>query len=417
MIAYGLLGEKLGHSYSKPIHNMLASYDYELYPVSRERLHALMRGRAFQGLNVTIPYKLEVMPYCDALSEEARAVGSVNTLTFDESGRLWGHNTDLFGFEDLARRADISLANKKVLILGSGGASRTAQAAARRAGASEIIVASRQGPVDYACLRTRHADGQVIINTTPVGMYPENGVSPVQLSDFPKCEGVLDMIYNPLRTELLMQAEERNIPNANGLWMLIAQAWRAAELFQGAPIPLERALEVKETMLSGLTQLVLVGMPGCGKSSLGRRMAESMGRRFVDMDEWIEAQAGLPVPRIIREQGEAAFRALEHEAARALGKENGLVIATGGGVVLDLRNIRALRQNGRIVFVERTLDQLDMRDRPLSKSRAALERMARERLPLYRGACDISLENNCGLEDCAKALEEKWNDIVGDQWA
>lgn len=211
----------------------------------------------------------------------------------------------------------------------------------------------------------------------------------------------------------MAQAEERGIRSANGLWMLVAQAWRAAELFQGAAIPMERAAAVEGEMLRSLTQAVLVGMPGCGKSSLGRMLAKRLGRRFVDMDEWIEAKAGLPVPVIIGEQGEAAFRALEREAAQALGKENGLVIATGGGAVLDPRNVRALRQNGRIFFIQRDLDRLETQGRPLSRDRETLERMARERLPLYRAACDAALTNDGALEDAATALEEAFYETAG----
>ena len=231
MIEYGLLGEKLGHSYSRIIHGMLADYSYELCAVPPERFRELMLSRAFRGLNVTIPYKRDALPYLDDMSEEVREVGSANTLVMGADGHLRGYNTDLPGFISLARRAGISLAGKKVAILGSGGTSLTAQAAARQLGAAEIVVVSRRGPVDYAALYRDHADVQVLVNTTPVGMYPENGASPIRLSAFPRCEGVLDVIYNPLRTALLLDAEERGIPAAGGLWMLVAQAWHAARLF------------------------------------------------------------------------------------------------------------------------------------------------------------------------------------------
>lgn len=417
MIAYGLLGASLAHSHSKRIHGLLGDYVYEHYPVDEAQLADLLTRRAFLGLNVTIPYKLTVMPYCDRLSPEAEAIGSVNTLVFDSAGQLWGHNTDLFGFEAMAHRAGIDMIGKKVLILGSGGASRTAQAAARRQGARAVVVVSRRGPVDYDCARAQHADADIIVNTTPVGMYPKVGDSPVALADFPHCAGVLDMVYNPLRTALLEQAAARGIAHANGLWMLIAQAWRAAELFTGAAIPAARARRAEGAVLRALVQPVLIGMPGSGKTTLGQGLAQRLGRRFVDIDEWIEQRAGHSPKAIIQEQGEAVFRALEREAIQTLGKESGLVLATGGGAVLDPRNIQTLRQNGRLLWIQRDLERLATQGRPLSQSGAGLAVLAERRLPLYQAACDGAVDNNGALADSLNALEEAFYEGLDPQWA
>ena len=264
MIEYGLLGAKLGHSYSKPIHNLLADYHYELYAVTPEQLHDLMTSRAFKGLNVTIPYKKDVLPYLDWISPEVREVGSANTLVMGTDGVLRGYNTDLPGFLSMADHAGISLTGKKVVILGSGGTSLTAQAAARRRKARQIVVVSRSGEVNYERLYADHTDAEIIVNTTPVGMYPKNGESPIELGRFPKCEGVLDVIYNPFRTALLQQAKERNIPCTDGLWMLVAQAKYAAEYFTGKAMDDACIAQVYGVMRAEMANVVLVGMPGIG---------------------------------------------------------------------------------------------------------------------------------------------------------
>lgn len=407
MIEYGLLGAKLGHSYSKPIHNLLADYSYELYAVTPDELKALMESRAFKGLNVTIPYKKDVLPYLDEISPEVHEVGSANTLVMGADGKLRGYNTDLPGFISMANRAGIVLTDKKVVILGSGGTSLTAQAAARRLGAREIIVVSRSGKVNYEALYAEHTDAQVIINTTPVGMYPKNGESPIDLSAFDRCEGVLDVIYNPFHTALLQQAEKRNIPCANGLWMLVAQAKYAAEYFTSSSIPDERIEYVYGKMRAEMANLVLIGMPGSGKSSIGKRIAQQMGRELVDMDQIIVELAGKSIPEIFAEDGEDVFRRWETQAAQQCGKEKGLVIASGGGAVTREETMRALSQNGEIIFIERELSQLATGGRPLSAGgMSALEKMYEKRMPLYKKYSCCSVDNSGTMEMAVKAAME-----------
>ena len=414
MIEYGLLGAKLGHSYSKPIHNLLADYEYELYAVTPEELKELMLSRAFRGLNVTIPYKKDVLPYLDEVSDEVHEVGSANTLVMGEDGKLRGYNTDLAGFLSMADRAGITLTDKKVVILGSGGTSLTAQAAARRRNAREIIVVSRSGEINYEKLYQEHTDAEVIVNTTPVGMYPKNGESPIDLSAFPKCEGVLDVIYNPFHTALLQQAEERGIPSENGLWMLVAQAKFAAEHFTGKRIPDEKIAEVYGRMRAEMSNLVLTGMPGSGKSAVGRALAERMGREFVDMDEIIVRLAGKSIPQIFADDGEEAFRAIETEAARQCGKEKSLVIATGGGAVTREATMKALHQNGEILFIERPLDRLSTDGRPLSQGGPdRLREMYQKRLPLYRKYAAASIDNSGEMEKAVEAAMEGFYEAAG----
>ncbi len=411
MIEYGLLGAKLGHSYSKPIHNLLAGYKYELYAVTPEELKELMTSRAFRGLNVTIPYKKDVLPYLDEISEEVHEVGSANTLVMGADGKLRGYNTDLAGFLSMADRAGITLTGKKVVILGSGGTSLTAQAAARRRKAREIIVVSRSGEVNYEKLYAEHTDAEVIVNTTPVGMYPKNGESPIDLSAFPKCEGVLDVIYNPFHTALLQQAEERGIPSENGLWMLVAQAKFAAEYFTGKAIPDEKIAGVYGKMRAEMSNLILTGMPGCGKSTIGRELAAKLNREFVDMDEIIVRLAGKSIPEIFADDGEEVFRAIETEAARECGKEKSLVIATGGGAVTREATMKALQQNGEILFIDRPVDMLATGGRPLSQGGLeTLRAMHEKRLPLYRKYAARCIDNsgdlNKAVEDTAEGFYE-----------
>ena len=408
---YGLIGEKLGHSYSPQIHRVMGHYDYQLYPMSREELIALLKARTFRGLNITIPYKKDVLPYCDEISPVVQKVGSANTLYFRD-GKLCAENTDLAGFLFMLEKGNISLKGKKVIILGSGGTSLTAQAACREMKAREYIVVSRSGPVDYDTLYRQHTDGEIIINTTPVGMYPHNGEMPVDLSVFSQLQGVADVIYNPACTALLRRAKEMKIPCIDGLWMLVAQAWHAAKLFLNQDLPAKCVGKAYRAVRRDCLNLVLVGMPGCGKSTLGRRMAENMGRAFVDVDAEIEKEAG-PIPKIFEEQGEAAFRAIESRVIARLGKESGLVIATGGGAVLKQENIQALQQNGVIAWVKRPLALLSTTGRPLSKNADALTEMEKIRLPLYQACADFAVENDGALKLAIKSIEEGFCEAAG----
>ncbi len=402
--SYGLLGERLGHSYSPAIHAALADYDYRLYEVPREELDAFLTRREFDGLNVTIPYKKAVIPYCAALSPIAAELGSVNVLLRRPDGTLLGDNTDAYGFAGLVRRSGIDPAGKKALVLGSGGASATVCAVLRQLGAADVTVISRSGPDNYENL-DRHADAELIVNATPVGMFPGNGASPVDLERFPRCAGVLDVVYNPARTALLLQAEARGIPCAGGLYMLAAQGKRAAELF------LDKAIDDAETervcaMLSReMENIILIGMPGCGKTTVAAALGEALGRPVLDSDEAVERAAGRSIPEIFAEGGEAAFRALETAALAELGKRSGVILATGGGCVTRRENYPLLHQNGRIFWLRRDIEKLPTAGRPISQSRDLAD-LSREREALYRAFADRSIDNNGAVESTAAQILE-----------
>ena len=401
---YGLLGERLGHSFSPQIHRDLAGYDYQLLPTPPEAVEDLFARRAFQGLNVTIPYKRTVMPLCDEIDPRAAAIGAVNTVV-NRNGRLTGYNTDIDGFLYMARRAGVDMAGKKVVILGSGGTSRTARAAAGELGAREIVTVSRHGEDNYQNL-SRHADAQVLVNTTPVGMYPNWGQSPVSLESFPALEGVLDVVYNPLRTALLLQAEERGLPRSCGLPMLVAQAKRAAELFTGQNINDSRTEAVLHGLREQLTSIVLIGMPGCGKTTVGRALAGKLGRTFVDLDEEIVRRAGMSIPEIFAREGEAGFRERESALVREFGERTGLVVSTGGGVVTRRENYIPLKQNGLLLHLRRDPAALPTDGRPLSQATAP-EELWRRRAPLYAAFADGEIDNNGTLAGTLEQIEKE----------
>ena len=402
---YGLLGRKLGHSWSVPIHTALGCEGYRLIELEPEDLGAFLAQENIGGLNVTIPYKLDVMPFCDVIDEAAKAIGSVNTLA-RRNGKLYAWNTDAAGFRWMARRAGISLAGRKVLVLGSGGASRTAVAVCRAAGAREVIVISRSGEHNYENL-SRHADAEIIVNTTPVGMYPKTGESPVDLTGFPACQGVLDVVYNPRRTALLLQAEELGIPCSDGLPMLVAQAKAAEEHFFEHSIPDSENERILARLRQETTNIVLIGMPGCGKTTVGQALAHLTGREAVDIDQRIVEKAGCSIPEIFAAEGEAGFRALEREVTAEIGKAAGKIILTGGGVVKDPRNYASLHQNGRIYHLIRDLDLLPTDGRPLSQG-SDLAAMWAERKSMYQRFRDVMIENIGTVEETAAAI---WRDL------
>ncbi len=401
---FALLGEKLGHSFSPQIHQALAGCDYQLLPTPPEAVADLFRRRDFRGLNVTIPYKQTVMPLCDEIDPRAAAIGAVNTVV-NRGGRLTGYNTDIDGLIYLARRTGVDMAGKKVVILGSGGTGRTARAAAGELGAAEIVTVSRGGEDNYETL-SRHADAQVLLNTTPVGMYPNCGVSPVSLDAFPHLEGVLDVVYNPLRTALLLEARERGLPCSCGLPMLVAQAWRAEELFTGSAIPAETVEAVLAGLTAQLENVVLIGMPGCGKSTVGRALARRQGKAFLDLDRLIEERAGKSIPAIFAQEGEEAFRTLESWAVREAGARTGCVISTGGGVVTRAENCAPLRQNGVIIHLTRPLDRLPTAGRPVSQS-TDLQTLWERRRGLYAAFADRTVDNGGPLEETLDTIEKE----------
>ena len=386
----GLLGRKLGHSYSPQIHNLLGDYSYVLFEKEPEELENFLKNGDFSGLNVTIPYKKEVIPYLSELSPTAQKMGCVNTVLRKSDGTLYGHNTDYFGFTSLVRHAGLSVAGKKVLVLGSGGASNTAAAALKDLGASPVVI-SRSGENNYGNLHL-HRDAAAIVNATPVGMYPNTGVSPIDLALFPHLEGVLDVIYNPARTQLLLDAENLGIPRENGLWMLVAQAKEAAEVFAGGKISDEVIEKIYRRLSHQMKNIVLIGMPGCGKSTIGTLLAEKLGRPLADADEKIISLAVKSIPDIFAQDGEPTFRDWETKALTELGKQSGLVIATGGGCVTQKRNYPLLHQNGYLVWLERDCSVLPTDGRPLSQAND-LGKMYAARKPLYEAFADIRVEN------------------------
>lgn len=403
MLRCGLLGETLGHSYSPMIHHQLGDYDYRLFEIPRDALDAFLESGDWDGLNVTIPYKKAVVPYCGALSEAAAKLQSVNTLVRRPDGTLYGDNTDLYGFLYMVRRSGIQPAGKKALVLGSGGASVTVKAALEQLGAS-VTVISRSGPDNYANL-DRHADARIIANTTPVGMYPHNGAAAVDLRQFPHCEGVLDIVYNPARTALLLQAEDLGIPCAGGLSMLVAQARRSSELFTGAVMDDGVLERVERTVQGRLRNIVLIGMPGSGKTTIAAALSRTLGREAVEADDLISQKAGMSIPEIFAQSGEDGFRALETEVLAEQGKRSGIILSTGGGCVTRPENYPLLHQNGVIFCLTRALSKLPTDGRPISQSTDLAQLYAR-REPLYRRFADVMVSNDGAPEDTLHTIME-----------
>lgn len=399
---YGLLGKKLGHSFSPEIHGYFGGYAYGLFEKSEEELGTFLTDGAWKGLNVTIPYKKTVIPYCDELSERACVIGSVNTM-YRRNGRIYGDNTDYDGFLYMVSRLGVSVSGKKALILGNGGAALTVRAVLRNLGAAKLVVISRTGEDNYDNIQ-RHYDADIIVNTTPVGMYPDNGNAVISLKNFTNCTAVLDLIYNPLKTALILEAEELRINCAGGLSMLVAQAKRACELFQDTRIDAARTEEVIKKLRDRVQNIALIGMPGCGKTTVGRELAKRLAKTFVDIDEVIAMRAGKSIPQIFADSGEAAFRKMETEVLRKFSKEKGQVIATGGGIVTTPDNRALLRQNSTVIYIDRSIDELPTDGRPVSQSRS-LHRIYDERVHAYRTWSDFTVKN-AEVSACVEKITE-----------
>ena len=397
----GLLGRKLRHSYSPQIHQYLGNYSYALYEIEPQDVEDFVRHGDYTGINVTIPYKKDVIPFLDELSPIAVKMGSVNTIIRRIDGSLFGHNTDYFGFTSMVHRSGIAVSGKKVLVLGSGGTSNTAVKALEDLGA-QVVVISRSGENNYSNLPL-HADASAIVNTTPVGMYPKNGEAPLDLTLFPHLEGVLDVIYNPSKTQLLLQAEELGLPHENGLWMLVAQAKEAAEYFLGEPISDDQIDTVYRKMSASMQNIVLIGMPGCGKSTIASLLSQKLGRTVVDTDQEIIRLAGKSIPEIFEEDGEESFRDFETQVLAEFGKQSQLIIATGGGCVTKQHNYPLLHQNGNIFWMNRFWDLLPTAGRPLSQKHS-LEGMFSLRKPLYEAFADHMIDNNGEYQDTVKQI-------------
>lgn len=407
---YGLLGEKLGHSFSKEIHARLADYEYELRELNAEELDALFRKKDFEAVNVTIPYKQTVIPYLDEISERAKTIGAVNAVV-NRNGKLFGDNTDFAGMRALALHAGADMKNKKVLVLGTGGTSKTACAVAKDLGAREVLRVSRtkkEDAVTYEEAAEKHSDAQIIINTTPVGMFPKNNASPIDLSAFPKLEAVLDAIFNPLRTELVLTSQERGIIASGGLYMLVAQAVYASALFLDQDADEKKTDEVYKEILNEKRNIFLIGMPSSGKSSVGKKLAEMAGKEFEDTDAMLVKRFEEPIADYIRKNGEKAFRDAESEVIAEAAKERGKVIATGGGAILRKENVREMKRNGVTVFLDRDLSLLTATsDRPLSSTKEALERLYNERFPIYEKAADVTVKSNDEIGAVAQAVRKE----------
>lgn len=404
MKKYGLIGEKLGHSFSPQIHELLYGYEYRLYEIPRDGLSDFLKNTDLSGFNVTIPYKQDVIPFCKALSPNAEEIGSVNTVIREADGSLSGYNTDYYGFEYMLKKSGFSVSGKKVLVLGSGGASKTVTAVLKNHGASPVVVISRSGENNYDNI-SRHTDAEAIVNTTPVGMYPNTGISPVDLADFKSCGLVLDLIYNPHRTELLLKAEEMGIPAYNGLTMLVAQAKKAGDLFTSSVLGEDVIDRTAAVIASQTMNIALIGMPGSGKTTIGRKIAEMTGREFIDLDEEIEKSLGRTIPEIISEEGVPYFRFEETRLLREISRKSGLVIATGGGVVTVPENRKLLKQNSFTVLIERPLSELESDGRPLSQSKG-VETLYNERKNLYLDWSDFKVSNTTP-EETAKEITGK----------
>ena len=406
---YGLIGGKLGHSYSKIIHEQIADYTYELMPLPTEaEARAFMEKRTFAAINVTIPYKQLVIPYCDVVDPKAQAIGAVNTIV-NRDGKLYGYNTDYAGFAYLAKAHGVDFAGKTVLILGTGGTHSTVTAVCRDGGAKEILTASRtgkDGALFYSEAMHRR-DVQIVVNTTPCGMYPNVGQCLIDPKAFPRLEAVLDVIYNPFRTELLLRAEDCGVTAAGGFEMLVAQAVFAAEHFTGKTLDSAAIIpDVSRRLRHELANVSIIGMPGCGKSTVGAALAKRLGKKFVDLDAEIERRTGYTIPDIFAQEGEAAFRRYEADVLADIAKGNSQVIACGGGVIKNPANSRALRQNGPVLWVRRPLERLATGGRPLSKGGAALKQLEAERTPLYSAASTAVLENNGTLAEAVERAVE-----------
>ena len=392
---YGCIAERLGHSVSREIHEKIGKYEYELREIPQGELDRFMTERDFLGINVTIPYKRDVIPYLYEIDEAAQKMGAVNTIV-NRDGKLYGYNTDFAGMREMIISAGIELHDKKVLVLGTGGTSRMAQALSKSLGAKETVVVSRtgrDGAVTYEDVYRDHADADVIINTTPAGMYPDVDGCPIDISRFPKLSGVVDAVYNPLRTRLVTAASERGIKAVGGLYMLVAQAVFAAEKFTGETFGRELTERIYSELYREKENIVLTGMPGSGKSAIGRRIAADTGRRLIDTDKEIVERIGMTISEYFEKYGESAFRDRETEVIADVSKLHGCVIATGGGAILRPENIRALKQNGRVYYIDRPIEYLTpTANRPLAKDREAIRKRYRERYDIYMSTADVVLK-------------------------
>lgn len=406
---YGLIGEKLGHSFSKTVHNLIGGYNYELKEIAKEELESFIKAKTFKGINVTIPYKEAVIPYLDSIDESAKKIGAVNTVV-NKDGKLFGYNTDFYGLKALIEKSNIEIKDKKVLILGSGGTSKTAFAVAKEMGAKEILIVSRNladGLITYEQAYKNHSDAEVIINTTPVGMYSKIGIKPIEIDSFGNLCGVIDVVYNPLNSALVTEAKLKGIKATGGLYMLISQAVFAAEKFLDIVILKTQTDRIYTEILNDKRNIVLIGMPSSGKSTVGKELAKKMGKDFFDSDNEIEKIINMDIPQFFKEYGEKQFREIESMVIANLSLKQSSVIATGGGAVLNSRNIDLLKENGFVVFLDRSIENLIATDdRPLASSKEMLQKRYDERYEIYCESADFKIDANGTVEQNVNKVKE-----------
>ena len=410
-MTYGCIGERLGHSFSKEIHNKIADYHYELCEVSKDSLDDFAIAKNFTAINVTIPYKELIIPHLYYIDEHARLIGAVNTVV-NRGGRLYGYNTDYMGMKSLILRNSIDLKGKKALILGNGGTAKTAHQVLIDLGAREVIYVGRNPEncdVLYGDVVKLHRDADFILNTTPVGMFPKNEGKIIDISAFPKLTGVIDVVYNPLRTNLVLDAMERGLKTEAGLYMLVSQAVYASEFFMDTTYDASVCENVFKDIFKEKENIVLIGMPSSGKTTVGKRLAEITGKEFIDPDDEIVKRIGLDIPSYFAKFGEVEFRRAESEVVAEVSKKNGMIISTGGGVVLKYENVRNLRQNGRLYFLNRSLELLTpTKSRPLSSDIEALKRRFDERYEIYLSSADVEIEANGTVNEVADKIKEEF---------
>lgn len=408
---YGCIGEHLKHSFSKEIHNALADYEYEICEIDRDKLSLFAEEKNFLAINVTIPYKELIMPHMYFIDEHAKAIGAVNTVV-NRGGMLYGYNTDFYGMSKLIEHAGVNVGGKKVAILGTGGTSKTASAVVKSLGAKEAVKVSRTakgGAITYEELYDKHADTEIIINTTPSGMFPNIFDRAIDLSKFTEVCGVIDAVYNPLKTPLILDAENRGIAAEGGLYMLVAQAVRASEIFLDTKYESNKLDRVYEKILREKENIVLIGMPASGKSTVGKILADRYQRELIDTDALIADRAKTSIPDIFKEHGESYFRELESNIIKEVASRTGVIISTGGGAVLRENNVSALKENGMLYFIDRPLSALmPTDDRPLASTREAIEKRYNERYSVYCNAADYKINADCNAECVADKIERSF---------
>lgn len=399
---YGVLGRVLGHSYTPVIYRELAGLDYRKFEREPDQLEVFVRSDVWEGFNVTIPYKKELVSYMDELSDIARRMGNINTVTRLADGRLRGDNTDYYGFKVLVESLGLDLAGKKAVVFGgSGGAGSTAMMVLADLKMNPVPI-DRTGENSYANLDL-HSDAALAVNCTPVGMFPTCPAAPCSLDVFPKLEGLVDIVYNPARTALMMEAERREIPYAGGLLMLVAQAAQAVERYTGEVIDMERTVDVTRRLSATEQNISLIGMPGCGKTRVGEHLAKLLKREHVDIDQALANELGMSCAEFIERKGETAFRIRETEVLARIAGQSGLVISCGGGIVTRDENYPLLHQNSLIVMLDRPLEELATKGRPLT-AKHGIEELAQQRMPIYRAWADLTVSSTDCAANTAAAL-------------